>query len=173
MKLFHRFSFLLVLATLFMVGCNVVDFTGRTPKESVEPAAPAISTPTPPAPVPAPPPAPAAPTPPVPPSAEPPSSIPIECQNALEAPGIKDPASGLTFRLLPEQKSYDEGVKSCAALAAGGVMIYLNQELPDAILACQKVLGTLWMRRNAAGLWQPDLQGERGPEEQHWIICYF
>ncbi len=167
MRLFHRFSFLLFLATLFMVGCNVVDFTGRTPKESVQPAVPAISTPTPPAP----PPAPVAPTSPTP--AEPPSSIPIECQNALEAPGIKDAVSGLTFRLLPEQKSYDEGVKACAALSAGGVMIFLKQELPDAILACQKVLGTLWMRRDAAGLWQPDLQGERGPEEPHWIICYF
>jgi hypothetical protein len=106
----------------------------------------------------------------------PPTGVPHECENSASTKGVFDSVSNKTFRLLTSQYSYDDGVNGCKGLNANGKMIYQSQELPDEILACRKVLGTLWMRASessALSLWQPTAGGTEEAQVKHWIICYY
>lgn len=106
---------------------------------------------------------------------DPTPSLPDPCRNAVSTTGIVDAVSHRTYLLLSTQLGYDEAVKACAAKAMR--LIFLNQELPDGVLACKQALGTLWLRPDDATdagltLWQPANGGTDDRNTPHWIICY-
>lgn len=102
-----------------------------------------------------------------------PPTLPEPCRNDVSTTGITDLATGQKFLLLTTQLGYDDAVKQCGD--KGMSLIFLAQELPDAVLACKQALGTLWLSPSAdAGLalWTPAHSGTEDRTAAHWVICY-
>lgn len=100
------------------------------------------------------------------------STPPVSCDALLKA-GVVDTKTGMLFKLLPEKKSYDDGVAACQAMS--GKMIYGGQEVGDEVLRCETDLGLLWMRpSDTATLYfnVPTNAPVSDRKNLNWILCY-